>query len=177
MQDANTTLFNTFKTYKFLRLIQKNILEKAKRRMLNKTNVQMQPDTQPSSGPASQKATTGHTMPGGADISQERLGREERNNLQAEKAYQKAIALDHNNTDAYAELGWLYMQERKYRQAEELFQQAANLNSRNSRVYFGIGTLHKSRDEYIQAEKDFEKTIFLDPGNDRACADLGWIYT
>jgi len=154
LQDADTTLFNTFKTYKFLRLIQKNILERTKRRMSNKANVQGQPD-----------------------ISQERLGREERKNLQVEKACQKAIVLDRNNTDAYAELGWLYMQERKYRQAEELFRQAVNLNSRNSQVYFGIGTLHKARGEYIQAEKDFEKTIFLDPGNDRACADLGWIYT
>lgn len=176
IQDANTTLFNTFKTYKFARLIQKNILEKEKRHGFYKTEVQAKPDTLPSYDSAPHKATAVHTGPGWVDIVRGWFYREEGKNLPDEKVYQKAIKLNPQDTDAYAALGWLYMRERKYRQAKEIFQQAANLNSRNSRVYFGIGLLHKGWGEYIQAEEAFEKAISLDPVDDTACVELGWIY-
>ena len=142
IQDANTRLFDTFKTYRFARFIWENILDKAKRHSFYKVEV--------------------HTGSGRADNARGWLYREKGKNLQ--------------DTDAYAALGWLYMQERKYRQAKGVFQQAINLNSSNSLVYYGDGLLHKGGGEYIQAEEAFKKAISLDPANDTAYIELGWIY-
>jgi len=176
VQDANTKLFNTFKTYKFARLIQKNILEKSKRQDFDKVKVGVRPDTQPSCDSVPRKATAVHNGLGWTGIVRGWFHKKGEKSIPAEKTYQEAIKLNPRNTDAYAALGWLYMRERKYPQAKEMFQQAANLNSSNSRAYFGLGVLYQSSGEYTQAKKAFEKAISLDPGDDTSRVSLGWIY-
>ena len=167
MQDANDLLFNKLRTYRFARLIQKNIFEKARIRKLNALAVN---NFEPEKDFAVELGSNWE------DIVQGWFSKEKRKNLELENSCKNRIKSDPGNTKLYVELGWLYMRERKYFQAKKIFLHAANLNAGDSSVYFGIGVLYQTSGQYFQAKEAFEKAVSLDPGHDAARVALGWIY-
>jgi len=201
MRDANTMVFNRFKTYRFIRLLWKSILDRLRSASIYKKEGSVAPGEEaivsappvgeePKSHMASSKGeqieylVKEKAAEGSAELisspdaymNSGKLYREEANYLQAEEAFKKAIDLNPKSVEAYNELGWLYMQQEKFSSAEEIFNKAVELNSRIYMTYFGLGLLHKVKQDYPQAEEAFKKAMEMDPTIDTAYVELGSLY-
>ncbi len=92
------------------------------------------------------------------------------------EAFNQAIAINPNDSQAYIGLGWLYHDQGRFAQAIEAFNQAIAINPNDSQAYIGLGWLYRDQKEISQAESLFKKAIVIDPGNDAAYVDLGKFY-
>jgi adenylate cyclase len=102
--------------------------------------------------------------------------------LQARQMFEKAIALDPNYGDAYAELAWNYLgglqveydkDPKTWERVLELAKRALTLDDSNAIAYIALGELDAYRRQYDQAEAQVEHAITLDPNNPMAYFWLG----
>jgi len=89
----------------------------------------------------------------------------------------KAIDLDPNYADAYAERGYNYNSKKYYDQAIADETKAIELNPNFSFAYAERGYDYYNQRNYYQAIKDCNKAIEIDSKNDRAYQFRGYAYT
>ena len=159
--EANTFLFNKFRTYKLARILWMNIINKIKKKgtynlQENKTDTRSQPD---------------YSL-----IGLKACYAEEMNSIQIEESLKKAIELNPKNDRLYVELGRFYRDNGKYAQAEKLFQKALNLNPGNDMAYVELGFCYLNQSKDAQAVEMLKKAIELNPRNDLAYVELGRYY-
>jgi len=184
--EANTALFRNFKTYKFLRILWMNLVNKLKKpaptppaqsqsstpEYLQQRNLQQDEEKY------LRKAIERNPNSDEAYLKLGLFYRKQAQYPQMEEALQKAIQLNPKNDMAYAQLGWHYMKKQKFIQAEEFFKKAVELNSKNPQLYVELGRcyMYYLPDKRAQAEKLFKKAIELNPNNCWAYAELAKYY-
>ena len=90
----------------------------------------------------------------------------------AESLFQKALALDPNNADAYSLYGRICNALERYDEALTLHRRAQELDPLAHRVDVANVLLRAGR--YAEAETEAARAVEFDPGYDRAHATLGW---
>ena len=96
--------------------------------------------------------------------------------VQAELEFKKALALNPQNDDAYANLIWMYKRQGKVYQSEETFKEAIAVNPQNFEAYFYMALTYRDRREYYLAEKLLMKAIELCPRCENVYIELSWVF-
>jgi tetratricopeptide (TPR) repeat protein len=160
--EANTFLFNRFRTYRLARLLWMHILNKIKKKGIyalqgNKTASRLQPNY----SLIGLKACYG----------------QQANDSQSQESIKKDNELDITANNKYLPLGVYYMNQQDYIKAERAFKKAIELNPKNYEVYIELGLCYKDQGKHGQAEEALKKAIELNPASDKACRELVWFYT
>lgn len=113
---------------------------------------------------------TGAVIPSNSSIGEEseywsKIGEEERfkgNLVSAEEAYDRALALNPNNADAWKGKGYLEENREDYRAAITAFRKSIELvPSQNSWLLFHIGTDHNQLGQFEEALKAWDEILSL----------------
>lgn len=96
--------------------------------------------------------------------------------LGASSDFDRAIALDPNNVDAYLQRGKFNLKEGYQFAALEDFDKAALLASQNPRVYYERAHYHMAQNDPIKALKDLSRAISLAPDKPEAYGFRGVLY-
>lgn len=173
--EANTPLFNNFRTYKLFRMILSNLASREQDKTSN-----YPPEVTPP--PISLKAALVEDRQKSnpqvnesyfnLGLSYKELG----NYALAEEMFRKAIALEPQNDECYFELGWVYKFQGKLLQSEEAFNKAIRINPSNIRPYIELGCSYVDTKNYVQAEEMFKKAADLEPENERVFIEFGRLY-
>lgn len=91
----------------------------------------------------------------------------------AAEAYQKALAIDPDFTEAHNGLGTIYAAEGKYEQAHKAFKAAIATAPDTARLYNNLGYLNFLEGHHAEAVAAFTKATDLDPANQKAWNNLG----
>ena len=91
----------------------------------------------------------------------------------AAEAYQKALAIDPDFTEAHNGLGTIYAAEGKYEQAHKAFKAAIATAPDTARLYNNLGYLNFLEGHHAEAVAAFAKATDLDPTNQKAWNNLG----
>jgi len=180
--EANTTLFRNFKTYKFLRILWMNVINKLKKPavysaaqlILGLKSCYAQ-QSNPQQDEESLKRSVERNP--NSDEAYFKLGtfyREQGQYPKMEEALQKAIQLNPKSDIAYAQLGWYYTREKKYSQAEEFFKKALEQNPKEE-TYLAMGELYIFQDKFTQAEEAFRRALIVNPKSIEALSHLAWV--
>jgi tetratricopeptide (TPR) repeat protein len=94
-----------------------------------------------------------------------RYFQERHNYPMAEKALKNALALDHDDADAYLELAKHYYEIKDYPRADEAFDQAVRSFPSISAVYEEAGRYYYERGNFIRAKELYRAVIRLDKDN------------
>ena len=80
-------------------------------------------------------------------------------------AFQKAIALHPNYSEAYAEMGLAYFRLNDFGQAEKTYLKAIQLNPSNATALSNLGSLYFNTQRYQLAKSTYEKTLRINPNH------------
>jgi tetratricopeptide (TPR) repeat protein len=159
--EANTFLFNRFRTYRLSRLLWMHIINKIKKKGIY----------------TQQGEKTAASLQSSYSLIRLRACYAEQVNPgQIEEAFKKAIELNPKDDRLYVELGRFYRDNGKYAQAEGLFQKSLNLNPRNDMAYVELGFCYLNQSKDIQAVQMLKKAVELNSRNDLAYVELGRYY-
>jgi len=96
---------------------------------------------------------------------------------QAIAAYQKAIELNPNDTEAYLNRGQAYaIGSGQYDLAIADYNKVIKINPRDAQAYFKRGKVYKQKGEFDRAISDYSKAIELNPNYAEAYTNRGVIY-
>lgn len=98
----------------------------------------------------------------------------ELNNAVAE--YEKSIAINPNNIDAYIELGKVYRMKENYSKSIECFDKAIQINPRCAEAYELKGIILGKNKMYDKAIESLQRAMELDPNNYELYYNLGVAY-
>jgi len=181
--EANSKLFDSYRTYRFLKIMWMQILRKDKRAVVSKSvegnNLKKQDKSFLSSSKLENIEQNNVTQTGNFCNKAVELGsflREQGRFTLAEESFKKAIELNPTNDWAYIQLGYLYNDQKKSSLAEESFKKAIELNPTNDWAYIQLGYLYNDQKKSSLAEESFKKAIELNPTNDWAYLNLGSLY-
>jgi len=90
--------------------------------------------------------------------------------------YQKVLAEDPNNIEAYIHLGHVYKELKRYAEAIKCFRKAASFKADVAETHDGLGNVFKDMGQVQEAFKEFEIANALDPENPAIMNNLGWCY-
>jgi superkiller protein 3 len=76
--------------------------------------------------------------------------------------FQRRIALDPNNGEAYYYIGLIHKEMKQYPEALESLKKAAALDSAKADRFFWLGVLHDSQKQTAEARQAFQRAITLD---------------
>ena len=93
----------------------------------------------------------------------------------AEAAFQKAIDLDKNNTDAILKLGQVYNAAGSTDRAVTLYQQALNDHPRDVPIYMLLGEFMERRKDWAGAKQVYQKLLEIQPDNAIASNNLAFV--
>jgi tetratricopeptide (TPR) repeat protein len=96
---------------------------------------------------------------------------------EAIKEFQKVLAFDPQNTDAYASLGKIYQAKGKTAEAIKYFKTAVQLDRTSVTAHNNLGNAYLQAKQYTDAEKEFKISARMDPINPLADYTLGILYT
>lgn len=82
---------------------------------------------------------------------------------EAEKWFQKAVALEPQKLTGYLNLGYLYRDWNKFAEAEKAFLKAIELDAQNFDAHWELGWLHHTQENWTLALQYFEKSLPLRP--------------
>jgi tetratricopeptide (TPR) repeat protein len=85
--------------------------------------------------------------------------------LQTQDIFQRRIALDPGNDEAYYYIGLSYREMGRTLEAIAAMRQAASLAGGKADRHFWLGLLYVQADSTDQAEQEFQQVVDLDPGN------------
>jgi tetratricopeptide (TPR) repeat protein len=171
IDDADTMLFKKSRTYRWLRLIWKHIIEKRRMAVISEKSAKY-----PQAERVSREAVKFNPKDDEGFFELGRLYRDENKFSQAEDSFKKTVELNPKNDQAYIELGWLYQNQGKFSQAEDSFRKAIELNSENNQAYFELGRFYENQNKLSQAEDAFKKAIEMNPENYNTYLELGRLY-
>jgi tetratricopeptide (TPR) repeat protein len=93
----------------------------------------------------------------------------------AVKHYQKIIDQDENSSDAYVNLGFIYLDSEDYDNAVKCFQKIVELEPDNTEAYNNLGYVHEKMDMFDSAKKCYEKALELNNNDIEATINIGHI--
>lgn len=93
----------------------------------------------------------------------------------AEAAFQKAVTLDKNNTDAFLKLGELQLANGSTDKAIATYQNALRDNPQEQRFYLLVGRLYETKQDWNEAKKMYEKALELKPADPLASNNLAYL--
>ena len=99
--------------------------------------------------------------------------RDENNHKQAEQLFTEAIELNPENTMAWHNRGWAYIEQKKYDKAKADFDKATELEPDSEFSYFGRGRVYTDKKEFRSAIKEYDKVIELNPNYANAWNNRG----
>ncbi|MGE0491263.1 MAG: fused MFS/spermidine synthase [Vulcanimicrobiota bacterium] len=94
----------------------------------------------------------------------------------AEEAFQKSIAANPDDADAYSRLGYCLLKQDKLEQAVTAFKQALERNHTDPFAYNGLAQTEFKQNNIADARVHFEKAIELVPDDVNALMNLGLCY-
>ncbi len=188
--EANSSLFQHCRLYRFIRLMSVHIINKLKKKDIygaEKDVLDFENDN---------------------ELKKTEIANDEKLFNGSIRLFKKAIELSPKNDWAYFGLGWVYRKQGKFLEADQLFKKAIELNSQNESVYakvYGLagkfsepkevfrkiieldpqavgaycalGIICYKHGKISEAEQLYKKVIELDPKNDWAYFGLGWVYS
>lgn len=89
--------------------------------------------------------------------------RDEGDHKQAEKFFTEAIDLNPDNSLAWHNRGWAYIEQKKFKQALTDFNKASELRPNSELPYFGRGWVYNQQKQYAAAIREYDKVIELNP--------------
>ena len=92
------------------------------------------------------------------------------------EAYKKSIILDPRFTDAYVNLGFIYLQREDYDWALICLERVAKLEPNNPEAYNNLGYVHERMGRLGRARQMYERALVLSPGNIEAMLNIGHIF-
>ncbi len=87
--------------------------------------------------------------------------------LAAERAYRKALALNPGLLSAIGDLSSLYTDVGKTEEAFDLARRAVDLNPNNAEIHFFLGYVYRYVGSTDEAVREMERALVIDPGNPR----------
>ena len=98
--------------------------------------------------------------------------------MQAKAAFQQAVDLDPGYSDAYNNLGILYMQDKEYSKAEASFHQALQnpLYLTPEKALVNLGKVMEAKDNSAAAEQYYRQAIKYKPAFVQAYYNLGMLF-
>ncbi len=148
-----TTLLNSLRTYKLLKLLKLHIINRAREAGLYK--------------PRESKERIATRI----DVSIQPNRIKEQENILT-----KAIEAEPNNSNAYAKLGWIYLTKGEIDNAEGMLKKAIEMNPDNSDAYAKLGWIYLRKREFDTAEGMLKKAIEADFIDDRLYGTLAQCY-
>jgi tetratricopeptide (TPR) repeat protein len=100
------------------------------------------------------------------------------NQVDALKAFKKAVEIEKNHTDAHMNIALIAIRFRDYKTAEESLGIALKdrRQKKNVEAYLGMGVAQRGLRKYGDAEKSFKKAIEVKGSDPRALYNLGILY-
>ena len=100
------------------------------------------------------------------------------NQVDALKAFKKAVEIEKNHTDAHMNIAMIAIRFRDYKSAEESLNVALKdrRQKKNVEAYLGLGVAQRGLRKYGDAEKAFKKAIEVKGSDPRALYNLGILY-
>jgi Flp pilus assembly protein TadD len=86
------------------------------------------------------------------------------NPQKAIEAYKESIKLDDRLTDAYVNLGFIYLQNEDYEEALRCFQRVVQLETHNPEAYNNLGYVYEKMKRLGSARQMYEKALALNRG-------------
>ncbi|MDB9963977.1 tetratricopeptide repeat protein [Vicingaceae bacterium] len=80
-------------------------------------------------------------------------------------AFEKAIAIHPNYSEAYADVGLAYFRMNDFKSAEKNYLKATQLNPSNATAYSNLGSLYFNTQRYQQAKSSYERTLQINPNH------------
>lgn len=81
----------------------------------------------------------------------------------AEQSCRTAIGRDSTNTDAYFDLGWLYIQKKDWKSAISTYEKVVQLDSSKTFAYINLSNLYYQEGKIEEAKAAYRKAYSLDP--------------
>lgn len=95
---------------------------------------------------------------------------------EAERAFEKSLALDPNQPLAWANLGTLYREKKEYEKAIDVFQKALKQDEQNAAIWNKLGIAYAEIKKGEKAVQAFKRAMALDPTFVEAYFNLGSYY-
>ena len=87
--------------------------------------------------------------------------------------YQAALALNPLLSEAYRELGAVYIDKHEWEKAEQVLRKGTTLNSHDHQTWYWLGRSLIAQEHFYQARKAFETAAHLAPNDAKIHSDLG----
>jgi tetratricopeptide (TPR) repeat protein len=91
-------------------------------------------------------------------------------------AYKKALEIQPDHDEAYANLGLAYVEQGKYDKAIEHYQQAIKLKPDNADTHYNLGVAYGNLKKYKEAIESYMQVIKIDPDYAKAYNNIGDLY-
>ncbi len=101
----------------------------------------------------------------------------QKNFVEAEAQFKKAIVVDSTYTRCWQNLGLLYDETHRYSEAEQAYKKAIALDSTYIQALGSLGAIYHETRRYPEAEQVYKKAIMLDTLNYFLWNNLGSLYT
>ncbi len=80
-------------------------------------------------------------------------------------AFEKAITIHPNYSEAYADVGLAYFRMNDFKNAEKNYLKATQLNPANATAFSNLGSLYFNTQRYQQAKSSYERTLQINPNH------------
>ncbi|MCX6291502.1 MAG: tetratricopeptide repeat protein [Bacteroidetes bacterium] len=92
------------------------------------------------------------------------------------QAFQKCIALDPNNIDAYLKMAELHLYIKKYKESIQYANEALKIDKHKAKAYFIKGFVYKESGDTVKAISSFQTCVEQEPENYDAYMQLGILF-
>jgi tetratricopeptide (TPR) repeat protein len=89
---------------------------------------------------------------------------------------EQALAIDHRNADAYANLGSALCRLGRFGEAEQALRAAIEIKPKHPAALLNLGTLLRDRGQFAASETALQQAVKQDPGNTSALVSLGMTF-
>jgi tetratricopeptide (TPR) repeat protein len=92
---------------------------------------------------------------------------------EAIRILEQAVAIDHRNADAHANLGEALCRVGRFGEAEQALRGAVEIKPKHAAALFNLGTLLRDRGQFAASETALQQAVKHDPRNSSALVSLG----
>ncbi len=89
--------------------------------------------------------------------------------------YQAALALNPSLSEAYRDLGAVYIDKHEWQKAEQSLRKGTELNQQDHRAWYWLGRSLIAQEHFPQAREALVTAIQIDPTNPQLLSDLGLV--
>ena len=163
--EANSGLFQNYRTYRLIRLIYKYSFRQPRNKSLpgqNKAGVRSGAKFMPGDGKNYGESGYRYQRQGDLDL--------------AAKYFKKSLELNPKDDEALLNWGELLRNQGRSPEAERCFKKAIRINPKNCKAYIGLGCIYRKQGKIGLAEKYYQKALEVDPAEEWACSELLQVY-